>query len=458
MSAPAAKVQVDTPEEQSERTPRHAALASWVGSALEYYDFAVYGTAAALVLNTLFFPEETSAGVSVLLTMGTVGVAYIVRPFGALIMGPLADRLGRRFVLMLTLFMMGGATFAIGFLPTYAQVGMWAPALLVLCRMIQGLSAAGEQASAIAVSLEHSDEHRRSLTTSWTLHGTQAGTLLATGIFIPLTVFLTDEQLYSWGWRIPFWISAVVVVVAWLIRRHLEEPPSFEESKKEIVAISPLQQTLRFHWRSVLRVTICALINITNIYMTVWAISFATNGHGLDRATMLWVPVLANLMALLLIPVAGNLADRFGRKKVFIAGSLGSALFVYPYLYFIAEGNIVALFICGVLMSGAMYSAANAVWPAFYAEQFPTRVRATGLALGTQIGFALSGGLIPVIATLLAGDNQTNWFPPAVFATVVCVIVAITALTAKETYTATLDDINDMHTTDTERAALAGRL
>jgi MFS family permease len=458
MSAPAAKVQVDTPEEQSERTPRRAALASWVGSALEYYDFAVYGTAAALVLNTLFFPEETSAGVSVLLAMGTVGVAYIVRPFGALIMGPLADRLGRRFVLMLTLFMMGGATFAIGFLPTYAQVGMWAPALLVLCRMIQGLSAAGEQASAIAVSLEHSDEHRRSLTTSWTLHGTQAGTLLATGIFIPLTVFLTDEQLYSWGWRIPFWISAVVVVVAWLIRRHLEEPPSFEESKKEIVAISPLQQTLRFHWRSVLRVTICALINIINIYMTVWAISFATNGHGLDRATMLWVPVLANLMALLLIPVAGNLADRFGRKKVFIAGSLGSALFVYPYLYFIAEGNIVALFICGILMSGAMYSAANAVWPAFYAEQFPTRVRATGLALGTQIGFALSGGLIPVIATLLAGDDQTNWFPPAVFATVVCVIVAITALTAKETYTATLDDINDMHTTDTERAALAGRL
>lgn len=458
MSAPAAKVQVDTPEEQSERTPRRAALASWVGSALEYYDFAVYGTAAALVLNTLFFPEETSAGVSVLLAMGTVGVAYIVRPFGALIMGPLADRLGRRFVLMLTLFMMGGATFAIGFLPTYAQVGMWAPALLVLCRMIQGLSAAGEQASAIAVSLEHSDEHRRSLTTSWTLHGTQAGTLLATGIFIPLTVFLTDEQLYSWGWRIPFWISAVVVVVAWLIRRHLEEPPSFEESKKEIVAISPLQQTLRFHWRSVLRVTICALINIINIYMTVWAISFATNGHGLDRATMLWVPVLANLMALLLIPVAGNLADRFGRKKVFIAGSLGSALFVYPYLYFIAEGHIVALFICGILMSGAMYSAANAVWPAFYAEQFPTRVRATGLALGTQIGFALSGGLIPVIATLLAGDNQTNWFPPAVFATVVCVIVAITALTAKETYTATLDDINDMHTTDTERAALAGRL
>jgi len=456
MTAAADKVHSVSPDQQLQRTPKRAALASWIGSALEYYDFAVYGTAAALVLNTLFFPEETSPGVSVLLAMGTVGVAYIVRPFGALIMGPLADRLGRRFVLMLTLFMMGGATFAIGFLPTYADIGLWAPALLVLCRMIQGLSASGEQASAIAVSLEHSDEDRRAYTTSWTLHGTQAGTLLATGIFIPLTVFLTEEQLYSWGWRIPFWISALVVVVAWLIRRHLEEPPSFEARRHEVVAMSPLKQTLRFHWRSVLRVTVCALINTINIYITVWAISFATNGHDLDRSMMLWVPVIANLLALLAIPLAGQLADRVGRKKVFIAGSLGSGIFVFPYLYFIAEGNIVALFICGVLMSGAMYSAANAIWPSFYAEQFPTRVRATGLALGTQIGFALSGGLVPVVATLLAGDQQTDWFPPAVFASVVCVVVALVASTAKETYSATLDEIDHMHTSDEERAALAG--
>lgn len=458
MSAPAGKVQGAAQNPLPERTPKRAALASWIGSALEYYDFAVYGTAAALVLNTLFFPEETSPGIAVLLAMGTVGVAYIVRPFGALIMGPLADKVGRRFVLMLTLFMMGGATFAIGLLPTYQDVGLLAPALLVLCRVIQGLSASGEQASAISVSLEHSNEDRRALTTSWTLHGTQAGTLLATGIFIPLTMFLNDEQLYSWGWRIPFWISAIVVVVAWLIRRHLEEPPSFEARRQETVAITPLKQTIQFHWRSIVRVTVCALINTINIYITVWAISFATNGHGLDRSTMLWVPVLANLLALVTIPVAGQVADRIGRKKVFIAGSLGSAVFVYPYLYFIAQGNMIGLFICGVLMSGAMYSAANAVWPSFYAEQFPTRVRATGLALGTQLGFALSGGLVPVVATLLAGDQQTNWFPPATFAAIVCVVVALVATTAKETYSATLEEIDELHTTDKERIALAGQL
>ena len=454
MSASAAKVQAESSDRLPERTPKRAALASWIGSALEYYDFAVYGTAAALVLNKLFFPENTTPAVSVLLAMGTVGIAYVVRPLGAVVMGPLADKLGRRFVLMLTLFMMGGATFSIGLLPTYHQAGFLAPALLVLCRVIQGLSASGEQASAISVSLEHADEQHRGLTTSWTLHGTQAGTLLATGIFIPLTAFLTDEQLYSWGWRLPFWFSAVVVVVAYLIRRHLAEPPSFEARRKEVVALSPLTQTLRFHWKAVLRVTACALINTINIFITVWAISFATNGYHLERSTLLWVPVLANLLALFAIPAAGRLSDRFGRKKVFIIGALGSAVFVYPYLYSITEGNWIGIFVGGIMMSGAMYSAANAVWPSFYSEMFPVRVRATGLALGTQIGFALSGGFVPVIATLLSGPQQTGWFLPALFATVVCLIVAGAAMTAKETHAATLAEIDDMHTTAYERAAL----
>src|SRR5690625_4899113 len=453
MTATAGKVPHVAPNQSSQRTPKRAALASWVGSALEYYDFAVYGTAAALVLNTLFFPEDTSPGVSVLLAMGTVGVAYIVRPFGALVMGPLADRLGRRFVLMLTLFMMGGATFAIGFLPTYQDVGLLAPALLVLCRVIQGLSASGEEASAISGSLEHSNEDRRALTTSWTLHGTQAGTLLATGIFIPLTAFLSEEQLYSWGWRIPFWISAVVVVVAYLIRRHLEEPPSFEARRKEVVTLSPLTQTLRFHWKAVLRVTVCALINTINIFITVWAISFATNGYDLDRSTLLWVPVLANLLALIAIPFAGRLSDRIGRKKVFVFGALGSAVTVFPYLYSITHENWIGIFVGGILMSGAMYSAANAVWPSFYSEMLRTRVRATGLALGTQIGFALSGGFVPVIATVLSGEQQTCWLLPALFAMIICLLAAGAALTAKEANSATLAELDELHTTPDETAA-----
>lgn len=428
------------------RTPRKAALAGWIGSALEYYDFAVYGTAAALVLNKLFFPADASAAASVLLAMGTVGVAYVVRPLGALVIGPIGDRLGRRFVLMLTLFCMGGATFAVGCLPTYEHVGVLAPVLLVLCRVLQGLSAAGEQASSISMQLEHADEGRRGLTTSWTLQGTQFGTLLASFVFIPFTAFLSQDQLYAWGWRVPFWISAVVVVTAYLIRRTLEEPPSFQAAKatERGSAATPLAHVLRHHWADVLRIAAAALINTVNVMFTVFSISFATNGVGLDRATMLWVPVVVNLVALAAIPLAAMLSDRVGRKPVFMVGALGSGLAMFAYLWAISTGSWPAIFLLGALMSGLLYSCANAVWPSFYAEMFPTRVRVTGLALGTQIGFAISGGVAPAAATALSGENLTNWVGPAVFTAVIGLVATIAALTAKETAPLTLARIDEV--------------
>lgn len=440
----------------SGRTPRKAALASWIGSALEYYDFAVYGTAAALVLNHLFFPAETSPGVAILFAMGTVGVAYVVRPLGALVMGPLADRFGRKFVLMLSLFMIGGATFAVGCLPTYDQVGMLAPALLVLCRVVQGLSAAGEQASAISMSLEHADQDRRAYTTSWTLQGTQFGTLLATAVFIPFTL-LPEEALFSWGWRVPFWLSAVVVVVAYLIRRHLEEPPAFREARAEVPAEqpeSPLRLLLRHHRAAVVRIAAAAMINTVNVVFTVWSLSFATSVVGLDRSTMLWVSVLANAVALVVIPVVAVLADRVGRKPVFLAGVLGPAALMYPYLSAVHAGNWPLIFVLGALMSGCAYSMANSIWPSFYAEMLPLRVRVTGLALGTQIGFAVSGGFAPVLASAVAGPAGDNWLGVAVFVTLACLVSAGAALTAQETAKKSLDEIDALHTSRTEAAEL----
>ncbi|GGC83059.1 MFS transporter [Tersicoccus solisilvae] len=447
------------PDASHGRTPRRAMLASWIGSALEYYDFAVYGTAAALVLNHLFFPDSTAPGIAILLSLGTVGVAYFVRPLGALLMGPLGDRLGRRFVLMLTLFAMGGATFAVGCLPTYDQVGFLAPALLVLCRLIQGLSASGEQASAISVSLEHADDHRRGFTTSWTLQGTQFGTLLATGVFIPFTFLLTEDQLFSWGWRIPFWLSAVVVVVAWIIRRRLEEPPAFEAAVEESASTrgaSPITLAFRFHKAAMLRVAAAAMINTVNVVFLVWSLSFATSVVKLDRATMLWVSVAANALALLVIPLAGTVADRVGRKPVFMAGVIGSAIMVYPYLAAVAAGNWALIFLLGVVMSGLLYSLANAVWPSFYAEMFPIRVRVTGLALGTQVGFAVSGGLTPIIAGTLAGTGGGNWVAVGILVTVACLISLVAAITAKETASLSLRDIDAVHTSRTEAAVAAG--
>ncbi|WP_193071180.1 MFS transporter [Brevibacterium sp. FME37] len=424
------------------KTPLRAALSSWTGSALEYYDFAVYGTAAALVLNVLFFPDTTAPGMAILFAMGTVGVAYVVRPLGALIMGPLGDRMGRKFVLMLTLFLMGFSTFIVGCLPTFDQVGYLAPALLVLCRVIQGLSAAGEQASAISVSLEHSEETKRAWTTSWTLHGTQAGTLLATAVFIPFTAFLPEAALFSWGWRVPFWLSALVVLTAWLIRRGLDEPPAFKEARNEH---PPLTAVFRWHKAAVLRVASCAMVNTVNMVFTVWSLSFATSIVGLERSTMLMVSVIANAVALLAIPLAAVLSDRIGRKPVFITGALGAGLMMFPYLAAVSSGNWTLIFVCGAIMSGCAYSMANSIWPSFYAEMFPTTARVTGLALGTQIGFAVSGGLAPVLASAVAGTSGQNWISVAGFTAGVCVFTAVAAMTAKETKGLSLEEIDTVH-------------
>lgn len=445
------------PAETPAKTPKKAALASWIGSALEYYDFAVYGTAAALVLNHIFFPEDASPGVAILFSMGTVGVAYVVRPLGALIMGPLGDKYGRKFVLMLTLFLMGGATFLVGCLPTYDQVGLLAPALLVLCRVIQGLSASGEQASAISVSLEHADDRHRAFTTSWTLQGTQFGTLLATAVFIPFTLILSEEQLFSWGWRVPFWASAVVVFVAYMIRRHLEEPPAFEEAQAEgaeVKGTAPLSTLLKYHKAAVIRIAAAALVNTINVVFLVWSLSFATSIVGLERSTMLWVSVVANFVALFTIPAWALLADKIGRKPVFVVGVLGAVSLMFPYLAAVSAGNWTLIFLLGALLSGCFYSMANGIWPSFYAEMFPTRVRVTGLALGTQIGFAISGGLTPILATSVAGAEGADWMNVALVVAAAGLISVIAALTAKETKDRSLDQINDLHTTRTEALEL----
>lgn len=434
-----------------QKSPRRAALASWIGSALEYYDFAVYGTAAAIVLNRIFFPEDDAAA-GILKSMGVVGVAYVVRPFGALILGPLSDRFGRKFVLMLTLFLIGGATFAIGCLPTYEQVGVLAPVLMVLCRVVQGISASGEQASAISMSLEHSHDRRRGLTTSWTLQGTQFGSLLATAVFIPFAA-LPEEQLLSWGWRVPFWLSAVVVVAAYVIRRKLQEPPAFEKQGRQESVLdrsTPLGISFRYHKAAILRVAACALVNTVNVAFTVWAISYATNGVGIERSTMLWVPVVSNTVGLLVIPLAAVLSDRVGRKPVFMAGAVLSGATMFPFLWAVTEQNTVLLFVFGALMHGGFYSLANATWPSFYAEMFPTPVRSTGLALGTQVGFAISGGFVPVVAAALNGPEMGNWVAPAIFVLLIGLGVAAVASTAKETAPRSLESIDDLHMSRTE--------
>ncbi|HEY3464513.1 MAG TPA: MFS transporter, partial [Amycolatopsis sp.] len=327
--------------------PRKAALAAWIGSALEYYDFFIYGTAAALVFNKVFFPASSPA-TGTLLALATFGVGYLARPVGAFILGHVGDRFGRKRVLVFTLLLMGVATFCVGCLPTYASVGVAAPVLLVVLRLLQGLSAAGEQAGANSMSLEHAPEHRRAYFTSFTLSGTQAGQILATAIFLPVAA-LPQDQLLSWGWRVPFWCSALVVVVGFVIRRKLDETPVFERTD---VAKLPVAVLFRDHWADVLRVIVAATIASVSTIFTVYALSYAVNTIGLSRTPMLWVGVLANVVALAAIPLLAGLADRVGRKPVFITGCLLCGVLIFPYLWSISIGSYALLFVLGIVLFG----------------------------------------------------------------------------------------------------------
>ncbi|MCF6426807.1 MULTISPECIES: MFS transporter [Amycolatopsis] len=412
--------------------PRKAAVAAWVGSALEYYDFFIYGTAAALVFGKIFFPSSDPAA-GTLLALATFGVGYVARPIGAFILGHVGDRFGRKKVLVFTVLLMGVSTFLVGCLPTYGQVGVLAPVLLVILRLLQGLSAAGEQAGANSMSLEHAPEDRRSYYTSWTLSGTQAGQILATAVFLPVAAMPT-AALQSWGWRMPFWASALVVVAAFVIRRKLDETPVFErEVAGKEQAKLPVAVLFRDHWADVLRVVFAAVIAAVSTIFTVYALSYAVNSAGLERTPMLWVGVLANVVALGAIPLWAMLADKVGRKPVFIGGSLGCAVLIFAYLGAIASGNYVLVFVVGILMFGVVYSATNAVWPAFYGEMFPARVRLSGMAIGTQIGFAIAG-FTPTIAAAIAGDKSANWVGVAIFTAGLCLVNVIAVLTGRDNY------------------------
>ncbi|MEO7350512.1 MAG: MFS transporter [Marmoricola sp.] len=420
---------MDTPSDVI-RTPGRAAVAAWTGSALEYYDLAIYGTAAALVFPKIFFPEGNDSAASVA-AFATFGVAYVARPIGSFLMGHIGDRLGRKTILIGTLLLMGISTFLVGCLPTYHQVGMLAPVLLVALRLLQGLSAAGEQAGANSMSFEHAPDEQRGFFTSFTLSGTQGGQVLAPAIFLPLAAVLPEDQLLSWGWRVPFLLSALVVVVGLIIRLKLDETPEFQaEAARDEVSRAPLGVLFRDHWASVLRVFFAAFIAMVNTMFQVFALNFATSDDyevGFSSTFMLWLAIIANLLAICTIPFWARLSDRIGRKPVFLTGVLGSAMLVTAFLGAIASGSEVLTFILGVLLAGVVYSMPNAVWPATYAEYFPTRVRLSGMAIGTQFGFALAG-FTPTIASALMGGETDNWYRVALFASAACVISAIAVL------------------------------
>jgi MFS family permease len=426
-------------DEGPARTPKKAALASWIGSVLEYYDFFIYGTAAALVFGKVFFPESDPA-TGTLLSFATYGVGYVARPIGAFFMGHIGDKFGRKRVLILTVTMMGLSTFLVGCLPSYNSIGLWAPALLVVLRLMQGFSASGEQASANSLTLEHAPDDRRGFFTSFTLGGTQAGLIIATAVFLPIGT-LPDDQLLTWGWRIPFWLSAIVVFAGVMIRRRLEETPAFQaEAADDTIQKLPLATLWADHRIDVLRVALAAMASTVSTIFAVYALNFAVDTKGLDRTTMLWVSIVTNVVALAALPAWAMLSDRVGRKPVFIFGAIGSGALMFAYLGAISNGSWPLIFISGALMSGLVYSAMNGIQPSLYGEMFPTRVRLSGTAIGTQIGFAI-GGFAPTAAAAIEGDGPSGWVPVALYVLVSSLIAAAAVVTTKETFKVPLEEL-----------------
>lgn len=425
------------PAPAAHRQGRRAAAAAFLGGTLEYYDFFIYASAAAMIFPHVFFPSAGSSGT--LLSFATFGVAYVARPVGALLLGHFGDRVGRKRVLVACLVTMGTATVLIGCIPSYDTAGSWAPALLVVMRLAQGVSAGGETAGASALTVELAPDHRRGVYGSWTVNGIAAGLVLASLVFIPVTS-LPDSALYSWGWRVPFWASAVILLVAYLVRRSLAEPQVFEEARsQEGTDGLPLVALLRDHWRDVLRLAACALFTTVNTIVSVFALSYATDTVGLERSTMLWITVVANVVAVFTQTAAGHLSDLFGRRPVFIMGALGCAVMVPVYFAAVSTGNVLLILGAAVVLTGLCYSLPNGIYPAFFTEMFDVRVRYTGVAVGLQLSM-LVAGFAPTVGTALMADGA-DWMPAATLTAVLCLISALAAWTARETYRVPLEEL-----------------
>ncbi|SKC03525.1 Arabinose efflux permease [Arthrobacter sp. 31Cvi3.1E] len=313
-------------ESIARKDPKKAAMSGWIGSALEYYDFALYSLAATLLFPTIFFPTENPT-VGIIASLATYAVGYVSRPLGAVVLGAYGDRHGRKKVLVFAMLLMGFATFAVGLLPTFGQVGLLAPVMLVILRLIQGFAVAGELGGASAMIVEHSPDARRGFFASFSLQGTQVGSILATAVLIPLAALLPDEEFHSWGWRLPFLLSAVVIVAGYVIRRRVQEPPAYLAQSEAAPAKRrfPLADLLRTHPWVLVRCIAMTFTNVIGMATLIFGVSFATQkgyGIGFSSSEFLWVTMAANVTAVLTIPAFGALSDKIGRRALMVAGGM----------------------------------------------------------------------------------------------------------------------------------------
>ncbi|MFC0602654.1 MFS transporter [Streptomyces palmae] len=418
---------------------RRIVAASLIGTTIEWYDFFLYGSAAALVFNKLFFPDSDPL-VGTLLSFLTYAVGFAARPIGALVFGHYGDLLGRKRLLVLSLLMMGGATFGIGLLPTHATVGSFAPVLLTALRLVQGFALGGEWGGAVLLVSEHGDAKRRGFWASWPQTGAPAGQLLATGVLSLLTSVLSDSAFESWGWRVPFLLSGVLVMVGLWIRLSVDESPVFQQALSQAKAREaagtteqpPLVAVLREHWRDVLVAMGARMAeNISYYVITAFVLVYATDEVGVGKQTALNAVLIASAVHFAVIPAWGALSDRLGRRPVYLLGAAGVGLWAFPFFALLdtAEfGWMVLAVTVGLFFHGAMY----APQAAFFSEMFATRMRYSGASIGAQFSSVAAGAPAPLIATALLSDYHSST-PIALYVIGAALLTLVAVGVARET-------------------------
>jgi len=428
--------------EVDQRTPLTRVIAaSLIGTTIEWYDFFLYGSAAALVFNKLFFPSFDPL-VGTLLAFATYAVGFVARPLGGIVFGHYGDRIGRKRLLMWSLVMMGLATILIGLLPGYAAIGVWAPVGLILLRVVQGFAVGGEWGGAVLMAAEYGDAKRRGFWASWPQAGVPLGSLLSAGILALLAGIQSEADFVAWGWRIPFLLSGLLVIVGWYIRNRVAETPMFEKALEEAEAPPklPAMEVFRERPRAVLLgAGLRVGENIVYYILTVFSLTFLVDVASESRSLALDALLIGAAVQFLAIPLLAALSDRIGRRPVYASGAFGLAIYIFLFFPMLASGSsiaIIAAIVIGLVLHGAMYGPQAA----FITELFPTRIRYSGVSIAYQLTSIFAGSLAPIIALWLYKDLGSS-VPVSIYVAIACTISGVSALLARETKGVELGDI-----------------
>ena len=418
---------------------RRVLMASAVGSALEWYDFFIYGTAAALVFGDLFFPKlESTAGT--LAAFATFGVGFFARPFGGMIFGHLGDRIGRKPILVITLMLVGVGTFLIGLLPTYNMAGIWAPVMLVALRLVQGFGAGAEYGGAVILAVEHAPPGKRGLFGSFAAIGVNIGLLLATGVFALVTL-LPPEDFLSWGWRVPFLLSIILIIVGFIIRSRVSETPVFSQiAARSKAARSPVKEAFLKHPREFLVVFGARLAeNGLGYLYPVFTLNYMTKTLGLPKSMVLSGIMLAYAISLFTVPMFSALSDRIGRRPVYGAAALFSAAFAFPFFLMVNTGSTTLICIALILAISIGVSGIFGPQAAYFAEMFGAKLRYSGFASARELGSLLAGGPAPFIAGLLLVWAGGQPWGVAGYMVALALLTSIAIYFGPETYRSDID-------------------